>query len=782
LGTGEEILTVTYYDNYDFDSLNLITNFSSTINFEGNDPNSLVNYAVKGLVTGSLVKVLGEEKYLMTATYYDDKYRIIREFRENIFGGNEVTLNKYDFIGNILRSKHVIYKFHNTHSPVIINRWNDYDHANRPRDIYHEIVGKDPVHMAKMSYNELGQIKTKQLHETSNGEYLQDIDYTYNIRGWLTDINDPETTSDDLFALSLQYNDTTGVRSLGALPMYNGNISGMRWRQDTVRGYGFQYDRLNRLTASVYGQGPGLDQLKGKYNESVESYDLNGNILQLHRAGEENGTDYSNYDNLEYSYIGNMLMSVRDQGIDTIGFIDGYDSETIPDYTYDSNGNLKKDLNKGITDIKYNYLNLPSEVIKDATHKVMYTYDATGVKLKKRLMNSMDTITDIYYSGICEYIDTNLVLIQFDEGVINVADGIYNYEYFLKDHLGNIRASFEPEGNGLTPMQTVDYYPFGMLSLKRANSSNNRYLYNGKELQEDNFGGVSLEWYDYGARFYDPQIGRWHVMDPKGEQYYSNSPYHFCANNPLIFVDPDGQSYYYGSDGSFLFETCDDKDDVYYWNKDKENKRQNEDGENETYYGGFDALQRNGNTVQNGDLMLLASTAYGESSEKNVSNEVYGIASAIVNNMDLRKNGTIQGTIKGFAFAATDGNKRTNKFNNTSEGGRNGTFMQTAIGGAINALSGGIDYSNGATHWAGTDIASSTEKRATGGLLFSDQSHDMFCLGSQTANGAPVKGYNRDGSYRGTYSYTWQTTAAFGGTTFMKKTDKFIIATGAPRY
>ncbi len=113
--------------------------------------------------------------------------------------------------------------------------------------------------------------------------------------------------------------------------------------------------------------------------------------------------------------------------------------------------------------------------------------------------------------------------------------------------------------------------------------------------------------------------------------------------------------------------------------------------------------------------------------------------------------------------------------------------MQTAIGGAINAVQGGVDYSNGATHWAGLDIGSNAEKRATGGLLFTDQSHDMQRLGSKTVNGAPITThyYNSSGKatgVRGSYSYRWETTAAHGGTTFMKKTNSFIKESGERRY
>jgi len=159
-----------------------------------------------------------------------------------------------------------------------------------------------------------------------------------------------------------------------------------------------------------------------------------------------------------------------------------------------------------------------------------------------------------------------------------------------------------------------------------------------------------------------------------------------------------------------------------------------------------------------------------------------------MNNKEARgDNATISSTIKGFAFAATDGNKRTTALNESSSGERNGTFMQTAIGGAINAVTGGPDISNGATHWAGTDIGSSLEKRATGGLLFTNPDHDMQGLGSKMVRGAPVTTYyyNKSGKatgVRGSYSYTWETTGSQGSTTFMKKTNSFIKAYGAPRY
>ena len=155
-------------------------------------------------------------------------------------------------------------------------------------------------------------------------------------------------------------------------------------------------------------------------------------------------------------------------------------------------------------------------------------------------MVSGATSDTTYYMGAFEYKNDRLNQVFTEEGRIRYDDAndAYNYDYYLKDHLGNIRLVFTGDGNGnAEALQVNNYYPFGMRfnQAPEKQSQSNDYLYNGKELQK--FG---LNWYDYGARFYDPTLGRWHSVDPLTENHYNYTPYHYTFNNPILFVDPNG--------------------------------------------------------------------------------------------------------------------------------------------------------------------------------------------------------------------------------------------------
>jgi len=133
--------------------------------------------------------------------------------------------------------------------------------------------------------------------------------------------------------------------------------------------------------------------------------------------------------------------------------------------------------------------------------------------------------------------------------------------------LGNVRAVFAVTQQGTAELrQKTDYYPFGMVMNQTEayckSCPPNKFLYNGKEIQDDVIAGHKLEWYDYGARMYDAAVGRWHVVDPLAEKYAPISPYVYVANNPIIFIDPDGKQI------SFSYQYQKDEDGKYVLNQD----------------------------------------------------------------------------------------------------------------------------------------------------------------------------------------------------------------------
>ena len=540
-----QYLTATYYDNYNYPG---VKNFDSTLVIS--DYRDLNNH--KAYFTGTCSKVTGIKvlvldggtSYLTSTSYYDDRSRII-EVRKDLYdsiNGLETSCNRYDFIGKVLQSQ-VSQTFGSTATKV--NKYFEYDHSGRLIKTEQQIGDNtaNRIILSEMVYDELGVMKQKNLNVV-NSSASQSIDYFYNIRGWLTGINNPDMIGNDYFAMNLYYN-TIISGQLTSSAQYNGNISGMKWisgmqsSSPMVKGYGFTYDAINRLVTSDYGEGSSYTSNPDRYNEAVSLYDLNGNIQSLSRSGFENSIDYANYDLLTYTYNGNKLIGVEDGGNKTYGFADGHVySPSSYDYDYDFNGNLIKDLNKSIASISYNYLNLPSQVTKDLSNNVSYVYDAMGIKLKKISVIGGSKAVTRYYAGAFEYDNTKaLVLLHIDEGVVNVSHTngtAYSYEYHLKDHLGNVRVAFTPGATTLS--QVNEYYPFGMLSSTNSGSTN-KYLYNGKELQDE----LDMDWYDYGARFYDPQIGRFTSIDPHAEKYLFQGPFNYANDNPIRYVDINGK-------------------------------------------------------------------------------------------------------------------------------------------------------------------------------------------------------------------------------------------------
>ena len=462
---GFQAFTINYYDDY---------------NFPGNtfgNPSSGQSQSTKGLLTATKVNGIEEEDLLLSVNYYDEYGRVIQSKSQNHVWGTDIIDNTYSFTGELLSSTRV----HNTPAPLasavtIATRY-AYDHMGRKKQTYSTINNQDEVQLSDNSYNELGQLTEKKLH---NG--MQSTQYTYNPRGWL------KSSTSGQFSMQLNYED-------GTTPQYNGNIANQLWgaAAPNANTFTYSYDKLNRLTS---GAATGMSE--------VISYDVMGNITSLDRDNQSRA----------YSYNGNQLQQVS--GL------------TSSPYQYDVNGNVSYDARNNKT-VDYNVMNLPVRI-----GGIYYTYDGTGKKLRKQ-----SATTTNYFDGI-EYEGNQINLIHTEEGIARMNGSDYTYEYNLTDHLGNVRYSFykNPNTGQLERLQSDDYYAFGLRKSVSPVSLNNKYLYNGKELQEE------LGQYDYGKRFYDPVIGRFTTEDPHAENYYAYSPYVYVGNNPLRRSDPTGMDWW----------------------------------------------------------------------------------------------------------------------------------------------------------------------------------------------------------------------------------------------
>ncbi|KAA2243862.1 hypothetical protein F0L74_09060 [Chitinophaga agrisoli] len=786
-------LTYTFYDKYGFPG----AQSTKTADFSKPQANSnpyAENVAVtanlpQGLVTGKKVRVLGPiEQWLTTTTYYNDKGRVTQVIADNIGGGLDISTNMYDFGGKLLSAYvHQTNQRSSVTPQSTLLTMMHYDAAGRQDSFKIKYNDLDTLlrTVSLNAYDELGQLKSKRLGVKSATAQLETLNYEYNIRGWLKALNksfvNTNNSTSNWFGEELSYD--YGYKK----NQYSGDIAGIKWKSQSTgipRSYGYSYDTINRLTAADYTQqnqaGAQWTRDKADYSVANLAYDANGNLQSMKQVGM-NGTTAQTIDSLKYGYLsnGNRLQFVTDKKNvpqSQLGDFKEINNNETADYDYDGNGNLLKDLNKNITVISYNHLNLPETITLPDKGSIQYRYDAWGNKLRKIVTDSTGAqpkiVTTDYLAGLVYQNDT-LQFVPHEEGrirvILDAAKPVrYVYDYFIKDHLGNVRTVLteEPDlsvyaatmevtpapketalfsnldetrtnkpagypqdettpkndyvarlnarnggkkigpslvlrvmagdtiqigakafykstgpkdGKPATPedmvasllsafggasssiaahgarqaenlspfrnfnsndyqrlkakdpdqnqadkpraylnfalfddqfnlvednsgvrqvkgepdqlqtlavdkqvmkkngflyvytsnetaqdvffdnvvlavasgplLEETHYYPFGLTmaaissnALKGTKYVENRMKYNGKELQNKEFSdGSGLEWYDYGKRMQDPQIGRWHAMDPKTEKFVDESPYVYAGNNPVVNIDVDGQ-------------------------------------------------------------------------------------------------------------------------------------------------------------------------------------------------------------------------------------------------
>jgi RHS repeat-associated protein len=508
-GTGYTFLSINYYDGY--------TNIPSLPTVYAAAPAG-ASSMTKGLLTATLTGVLNTPTdQLWSVNYYDDLGRTIKTYKQHYLGGHSsYSTNNYDAITNTYDFTNAVTQTVRSHftaasttvAAVTVGNQYTYDHMGRELNVGEQIyIGNTagtPVYLSKKDYNELGQLMAKHYHqEAGMSTYLGESQYTYNERGWLTSIM---PVNNPYYGESIYYDQPTAI---GAVAQYNGNISQFTYNgayMNATNTFNYSYDKLNRL---LQGQ-----STLGTVDESV-SYDVMGNIQALSRTGQAAAV-------LAYTYTpnSNQLAVVTKGGA------------AYRTYGYDLNGNATTD--GGTKNISYNMLNLPQAVSQGSSTLATYYYDADGSKLRN--VSTADGSWD-YIGGIV-YHNGTIAFIQTAEGKASIPTGgsIFTYTYDVKDYLGNVRASYSKNtSNAAVVVQEDDYYPFGLDRKYYDASNGNRYLYNNKEQQADL---TSQE--DYGARFYDPVIARWNVVDPLAEKSRRFSPYNYVEDNPIRNIDPDG--------------------------------------------------------------------------------------------------------------------------------------------------------------------------------------------------------------------------------------------------
>lgn len=573
------LLSLNYYDTYPPESPAIPTQILGQNILSQDAQNS--NSSTKSFPTASYVKNIEDDNWTKNFIWYDKKGRAIGSHSINHLGGYTKTESELDFSGTqkqaVTRHKRL-----DTDTERVITETFTYDHQNRLLIHKHKVDNDIEEILSQNDYNEISQLRSKKVGGTNIITPLQKVDYAYNIRGWMTMINNPANLGTDLFGYKINYNVVEGLEvpnsdysNLLVKPKYNGNIAEVSWKtltteNEPLKRYGYSYDSINRLNAGFY-QKEGSENAQ-EYFEKMD-YDLNGNISRLQRSAETfTGTTTAlKIDNLKYDYDGNRLTKVTET---QIGNSNGYPYLASHNFiTYDDNGNMKSHLDKKIASINYNFLDLPSEIIGapgKTKNIVSNIYRADGIKVSKIISTTQDTMATEYidgfqykfYNGLLTPINPNgLQFIPTSEGYYDFITNSYVYNY--TDQIGNVRLSYsdtnedgvmqprdmnvqycQDMGGGnmacydiWTPGEIAavnNYYPFGLLHNYTYTTGNAyQHKYQGQELQENG-------WYSFKWRNYMPDVGRFFNVDPLSEVYAYQSHYNFSENRVVDAREIEG--------------------------------------------------------------------------------------------------------------------------------------------------------------------------------------------------------------------------------------------------
>lgn len=398
------------------------------------------------------------------------------------------------------------------------------------------------------------------------------------------DLYSCDHTHDALFSEQIYYD--AGLSELDGESQYNGNISAVKYRILNQTGYsawGYQYDGYGQLIQARYGEKTYYAEVDGDSPWTKDQYSVNygytsqgiGNLETIIRNGKLQNGNYGIVDDLILSYTGGILDAVTENGLEGRGYrISSSGPNTV---ITGSKGNITSFQGRGILSITYNYLGLPTQILFDDDgdgnddytltcvydaegNKIKQTYEYTpvfvpvfDVKTEKKWFAGLEFTNKVdkngnFYNSVAYYHLYGRVIKQTKTPYSGSPVTSVKAEYVLTDHLGNTRVVFtDMDGNWSISRDMVDgeissihhYYPFGLEMEGDWQSYDSELLsydygYNGIESLENR--QLNLATY----RILDPGIGRWYQVDPAAESFYGLSPYVSMGNNPVSFIDPEG--------------------------------------------------------------------------------------------------------------------------------------------------------------------------------------------------------------------------------------------------